>query len=643
MVAVLAFSVAGCGNLGNKKLVPVWVWDNNAMGLNGFLINDDGSVFVKEENRGVLQEVIAYYNPRKVFVHNTKYDEACVVNRRLITLDYSNNQSSIYDLASETSCLQIEGELCQEQIDKKSLLFENDIGDSSKGSYVYFGKNLIKTNLNGVVLWSLEFKDKDSGYFYPVNLDENEKMTILVSGNDYFNNTAIYLSLESSYYPNILLNTKDGFWNKTSYYDNFNTNWQAEIDETGDKVNLFKILTLGYKTGKIEKTISIDDIHGSLVKLIDKQYVLVAGGNNARLIDIYSGKTVWENKQKAVKAYYDAKRPEMVLLINGTSDSSTTRNTITITFPDSITGTNKPANENSKVTQDTDKNNELMEELTMVDKTSGKILWKSKLGYGQLTDAKFIDDKLLLSFTKTTIVGKDEKTEYKTVAVNAFTGKTLWKKDGFQFQVTGNDKLNPIEIETFDKTIGTKYMKKHVILSSYVDDNRSKELVELETGKTVWKIENPYNGEMEWMSVKDNQLFFVTHEGMMKYSLSDGSILAKCKFDRAKFGRTNIQQNRVGTLGDMLFPDKKQGILSEKLLGKKEAPIQPSTNENDELLPAVKDGYVFVQASKKLVIYDLYTFDELYSSDILFDSCDVVNGYVYLKNQDGIAKLELQQ
>lgn len=235
MVAVLAFLVAGCGNNDSKKLVPVWVWDNYAMDLSGFLINDDGSVFVKEENRGVLQEVIAYYNPRKEFVHNTKHDEACVVNRRLITLDYSNNQSSIYDLSSEVSCLQIEGELCQEQIDKKSLLFENSISDGSKGSYVNLGKNLIKTNLNGIVLWSLEYKDKDNVFFYPVNLDENEKMTILASDNDYFNNTTFYLSLESSYYPNIVLNTKDGFWNKTSYYDDFNITWQFDIDETGEK------------------------------------------------------------------------------------------------------------------------------------------------------------------------------------------------------------------------------------------------------------------------------------------------------------------------------------------------------------------------------------------------------------------------
>lgn len=217
------------------------------------------------------------------------------------------------------------------------------------------------------------------------------------------------------------------------------------------------------------------------------------------------------------------------------------------------------------------------------------------------------------------------------------------EKDGFQFEVTGNDKLNPIEIESFDKSSYKKLMKKHVILSSYVDNNRSKELVELETGKTVWKIENPFNAEMDWMSVKDNQLFFVTHEGMMKYSMLDGSILAKCRFDRTKLGSTKIQQNKTGTLGDMLFPGKKRGILSEKLLGKKEAPIQPSSNEDDELLPAVKDCYVFAQASKKLAVYDLYTFDELYLSDILFDSCDVVNGYVYLKNRDGIAKLEFQQ
>ncbi len=644
MVAVLVFLVAGCGNNGSKKLVPVWVWDNYAMGLNGFLINDDGSVFVKEENRGVLQEVIAYYNPRKEFVHTTKYDEACVVNRRLITLDYSNNQSSIYDLSSEVSCLQIEGELCQEQIDKKSLLFENDISDSSKRSYVNLGKNLIKTNLNGIVLWSLEFKDNNSGYFYPVNLDENEKMTILASDNDYFNNTTFYLSLESSYYPNIVLNTKDGFWNKTSFHDDFNITWQFDIDETGKKINLFDIVTLDYKTGKIEKTISVDDIEGSLVKLIDKQYVLVAGGTNVRLIDIYSGKTIWDDKIKATKAYYYAKRPEMILLINGKVDIEKTSD-IEVVFedPGAKTDSNKPAGENAKVTQDTDKNNELMEELTMVDKASGKILWKSKLDYGKLTDIEYIDDKILLSFEKTTIAGKDETTEYKTIAANAFTGKTVWEKDGFQFEVTGNDQLNPIEIESFDKSSGKKLIKKHVILSTYVDNNRSKELVELETGKTVWKIDNPYNSQMDWMSVKDNQLFFVTHEGMMKYSLSDGSVLAKYGFDRAKLGSTKIQQDKAETLGDMLYPNQKRGILSEKMLGKKEAPIQPSSNEKDELLPAVKDGYVFVQASKKLAIYDLYTFDELYSTDILFDSCDVVNGYVYLKNQYGIAKLELQQ
>lgn len=183
---------------------------------------------------------------------------------------------------------------------------------------------------------------------------------------------------------------------------------------------------MDYKTGKIEKTISVDDIEGSLVKLIDKQYVFVAGGTNIRLIDIYSEKTIWNDKIKAAKAYYNSKHPETILLINGKIDDEY----IDIEFhsPDTKTNSNKPANENSKVTQDTDKNNDLMEELTMVDKASGKILWKSKLGYGQLTDIKYIDDKILLSFEKTTIVGKDERADYKTIAANAFTGKTIWGK-----------------------------------------------------------------------------------------------------------------------------------------------------------------------------------------------------------------------
>jgi hypothetical protein len=386
--------------------------------------------------------------------------------------------------------------------------------------------------------------------------------------------------------------------------------------------DLFQIVKIDYKSGKIKESIPIEGYSNSFYKLIDEKTILIVDKKKTRLIDVMSGKTIWQNIVKISDVYNVSEYPDLLLTKNdilkkeiNTGDDADVKYALTY-------------NVMYRSSQNVDKT-----DFTVLDKITGKTIWTKSFDYGYLSDWDVIGYKLLLSFEKTTGEDKDKKTVYKTVAVNIETGEELWTKDCFLFEVEGNDKLNPVEIETFDESLGTKIMKKFVILASYINERRSKELVDLENGKTVWKIDNPFDSQNVWMEVKDGVLYFVTNKGVNRYSIKDGSRISTFRFDRRYLSDVFVEENEPLKLSDKVMEVKEIDEPKEK----------SSIDSDFEYNPVVKGGYLFVQGAKKLAIYDFYTLNQVYYSTILYNNCDVVGDFVYLQNGEGIVKLKLEQ
>jgi hypothetical protein len=217
MVAVLTISFAGCGN--GKKLVPVWVWDNVYDGLKGFLVNEDGSFMVKY-GEDYKDKKIALYNSRKAWLHTGNLEFAKIVNGRFVSYNPEYRKSFIYDVSRALTNREVEGTLLDRQLDRKSLFFENPIRNP-KEYFEIVDKKLIKTNLVGLELWSIDFKSNVD--FYPVALDDKEQMTLLAVNSNVFSKFISTYFMDDFLEKNIKLINEERFW-EYSTKNEFNNN-----------------------------------------------------------------------------------------------------------------------------------------------------------------------------------------------------------------------------------------------------------------------------------------------------------------------------------------------------------------------------------------------------------------------------------